>query len=388
MNRFLSLSRACSRRARWLIFFSLCGVSLHAASAAPTELIAVAGSTQVQLSWQPVAGATSYTVRRASTSGGTYNLVQAGVATTSFTNTGLTNGTTYFFRVYAVDSSGTSLASNTARGTAIAPPVSAPRWPLSNSTAADADTIRFGFGPRRIGEYDFHAGMDLQVSAVGVVPIHSVMAGTLTGMELDHPTAGNKLLINHGNQTWTTYLHLHSFAPGLTIGTVYPAGTFLGYAGDSGAETPHLHLTYMVGLSSEANNESRSRNPLEIFPHTSPAGAVTATFDHGQTHRIRVQLPAQRNTIRWIIVRGTKSGQPVSRIVDYYDIVAQGSANRNDQTQYGLHLDVDAPAQPPPAGGGTLTFYVKPASGGSNSFDPNRIILRDFNGNVILDQSG
>jgi murein DD-endopeptidase MepM/ murein hydrolase activator NlpD len=187
---------------------------------------------------------------------------------------------------------------------------------------------------------------------------------------------------------WTAYLHMHSFAPGLTIGTSYPAGTFLGYVGDTGAETPHLHFTYMVGLTSEANNESKSRNPLEIFPHTSPVGQVTATFDYGANHRVRVQLPAQRNTIRWIILRGTKSGQPFTRIVDYYDIVAQGSTNRNAQNQYGLNFDVDAPVQASPAGGGTINLYVKPASGGSNSFDPNRIIIRDFNGNVILDQTG
>ena len=387
-----TVSRPVSRRlASALLLFLIATVPvIWAAPAAPTELIAVTqSSSQIQLSWQPVAGATSYTVRRATTSGGTYNIVQSGVTNTQFLDSGRTNGTTYFYRVYAVDGSGTSATSNIARGTALGGPVGSPRWPLANSTAADADVIRFGYGPRRIsGSYDFHAGMDLPTATVGVVAIYSVMDGTLTASELNNPTAGNKLLLNHGNQMWTAYLHMHSFAPGLTLNTFYPAGTFLGYVGDTGANSPHLHFTYMVGLTSEANNESKSRNPLEIFPHTSPAGAVTANFDFGATHRIRIQLPAQRNTIRWIIVRGTKSGQPISRIVDYYDIVAQGSTNRNSQNQYGLHLDVDAPAQPTPAGGGTLTLYVKPASGGSNSFDPNRIIIRDFKGNVLVDQSG
>ncbi len=74
---------------------------------APTGLAATAGNAQVSLTWNAVTGATSYNVKRATTSGGPY--VLAGTATgTSFTNTGLTNGTTYFFVVSAVSSSGES----------------------------------------------------------------------------------------------------------------------------------------------------------------------------------------------------------------------------------------------------------------------------------------
>ena len=73
----------------------------------PTGVQATAGSGQVALTWSASAGATSYNVKRATTSGGPYTTV-ASPATTAFTNTGLTNGTTYFFVVSAVNASGES----------------------------------------------------------------------------------------------------------------------------------------------------------------------------------------------------------------------------------------------------------------------------------------
>lgn len=74
---------------------------------APTGLIATAGNAQVSLTWTASAGATSYNVKRATTSGGPYTTVGS-PTTTSFTNTGLTNGTTYFYVVTAVNTAGES----------------------------------------------------------------------------------------------------------------------------------------------------------------------------------------------------------------------------------------------------------------------------------------
>jgi hypothetical protein len=73
----------------------------------PTGLIATAGNAQVSLSWNASSGATSYNVKRATTSGGPYTTVGS-PTTTSFVNTGLTNGTTYYYVVSAVNSAGQS----------------------------------------------------------------------------------------------------------------------------------------------------------------------------------------------------------------------------------------------------------------------------------------
>jgi chitodextrinase len=78
---------------------------------APTGLTATAGNAQVSLSWTASAGATSYNVNSATVSGGPYTAIGTS-ASTSFTNTGLTNGTTYYYVVTAVNTAGESGNSN------------------------------------------------------------------------------------------------------------------------------------------------------------------------------------------------------------------------------------------------------------------------------------
>ncbi|HET9313992.1 MAG TPA: endo-1,4-beta-xylanase [Vicinamibacteria bacterium] len=84
--------------------------------APPTGLTATAGNAQVALTWSASSGATSYNVKRATTSGGPYATVGS-TAGTSFTSTGLTNGTTYFFVVSAVNGAGESTSSAQASAT-------------------------------------------------------------------------------------------------------------------------------------------------------------------------------------------------------------------------------------------------------------------------------
>jgi hypothetical protein len=69
--------------------------------------MATAANTQVNLTWTVSATATSYHLKRSTTTGGPYTQISA-PATTSFTDTGLTNGTTYFYVVSALNAVGES----------------------------------------------------------------------------------------------------------------------------------------------------------------------------------------------------------------------------------------------------------------------------------------
>ena len=84
--------------------------------AAPTGLTATPGNTQVALSWTASTGATSYNVKRSTVSGSGYATVSSPTST-SYTNTGLTNGTTYYFVVSAVNATGESANSSQVAGT-------------------------------------------------------------------------------------------------------------------------------------------------------------------------------------------------------------------------------------------------------------------------------
>ncbi len=76
--------------------------------AAPANVNATPGNSQVSLSWDASAWAYSYTVLRSITNGSGYTQVATGIIGTSYTNTGLVNGTTYYYVVRAVNDLGTS----------------------------------------------------------------------------------------------------------------------------------------------------------------------------------------------------------------------------------------------------------------------------------------
>ena len=83
-------------------------VVIGAVPPAPTGLAGTAGNAQVSLTWNAVSGATGYNVKRSLTSGGPYANVAANTTATSFVNTGLTNGTPYYYVVTALNASGES----------------------------------------------------------------------------------------------------------------------------------------------------------------------------------------------------------------------------------------------------------------------------------------
>ncbi|MGW9530911.1 S-layer homology domain-containing protein [Paenibacillus terrae] len=106
--------------------------------AAPGGLTATAGNGQVALSWNSVAGAVTYDVYKGTTLGSYESIPVATVsgATYTYTETGLTNGVTYFFVVKASNAGGSSDNSNEASAT---PQVPVPGVPvLLPATAGDS----------------------------------------------------------------------------------------------------------------------------------------------------------------------------------------------------------------------------------------------------------
>lgn len=87
-------------------------VTISAPPSVPTGLSATAGDACVRLSWNAATNATGYDVKRSLTNGGSYTVIATNLACLACTNTGLANGTLYYFVVSATNSAAESLNSS------------------------------------------------------------------------------------------------------------------------------------------------------------------------------------------------------------------------------------------------------------------------------------
>jgi fibronectin type 3 domain-containing protein len=173
------------------------------APSAPQSLAATAGSGSVTLSWAAPASnggaaVTGYNLYRGTTPGGeSATPVASNVTTTSFTDTGRTNGTTYYYTVAAVNSVGSSAQSNEASATAQAVQASVPSAPQALAATATSQSVSLTWSAP---------------SSDGGSPVtgYNVYRGTTPGGEAATPVASNLTaprLTDNGLTNGTTYYY-------------------------------------------------------------------------------------------------------------------------------------------------------------------------------------
>jgi uncharacterized repeat protein (TIGR01451 family) len=75
-----------------------------------TNITAVGGTNQILLSWDAVPSSTGYTVLRSQSSGGPFAPLDSGILVTSYTDTAVASGNTYFYRLMSSFSGGSTSA--------------------------------------------------------------------------------------------------------------------------------------------------------------------------------------------------------------------------------------------------------------------------------------
>jgi fibronectin type 3 domain-containing protein len=219
---------------------------------APTGLTATAGSSQISLSWTASTGAASYNVYEGTSSNGeTGTAIATGLTATTYTVIGLANGTTYYFKVVAVNTSGTSGFSNEASAT----PILANGALLAYEPFGETGTTPFALnGASGGGDQGWASGWVEQAGSTAVPGYNIVSTSALsyTGLftTADHASGG------YGYQSAGRALNVATsgpFASYLSGGLIDAAGQSIWISfvvrQDASGATPVVGLTAKGGSS-------------------------------------------------------------------------------------------------------------------------------------------
>jgi hypothetical protein len=177
----------------------------------PTLLTATPSLGQVSLTWAAVAGATSYNVKRAPVTGGPYTTLGSTAVTNYLDNT-VSNGTTYFYVVSALNAGGEG--GNSAEASAGVPHV----LPFVET-----------FESRTLGNLNGQNGWTVFDAVVQTATAKGTKAASITSEAgyVEHRFAGAATL------AWTDFVYMPVFSDQVPSG-IDPEGTAVFYFNTSG----------------------------------------------------------------------------------------------------------------------------------------------------------
>lgn len=208
------------------------------APSAPGNVSAASGDGQATLTWAAPSGiVTGYNLYRATASGAEGSApYKMGLTGTSFVDTGVTNGTTYYYTVAAVNSSGVSRQSSEV----FAKPASAGGG-IGGGTVTATSKLASGYGPW-YGEEDVAVSSTAPITAMTV----AVTVQKTTGVSYNgqYNTVGGQITSSHTDGS-ATLVYQFTLASGQTLA----AGTNQTYAAQfngNGTVHPTAGDTYTV----------------------------------------------------------------------------------------------------------------------------------------------
>jgi regulation of enolase protein 1 (concanavalin A-like superfamily) len=337
----------------------------------PTGVIATASNAAVQLSWYNAARADSYIVKRSTTSGSGYTNIATGVTATSYLDTGLVIGTTYYYVVAATNGNGVSLDSAEASA---APDSGPPLWQSQDIGAVGiAGSSLYTNGVFTVSG----AGADIQGTAdafqfnymtvtgdctiiARVVSVQNVdawsKAGVMIRADLGANAANAFIAVTPGSGvTWQSRASTGdgtswNQTPGLSapywVKLVRSGNTFTGYRSPNGVTwTPQgtntftMASTVYVGLALTSHNTSSlgtaTFDNVTVLPGwpvapAAPAG-LTATAGDGS---VALNWSASATATNYFVKRSTVSGSGYTTVATNASLTFTNTGLNNGTLYY------------------------------------------------------
>ena len=155
---------------------------------APANLTAIPTNLQINLNWNPVNGATNYTLKRGTANGGPYPTICRGLTATNYADANVTNTVTYYYVVTALGAGGES--SNSVQAAAAPLPS---KQPTSISASLSSGRLALSW------PFD-HIGWRLQAQTNGLNPANWV--------EVPGATATNLISIEVDPANWSVFYRM------------------------------------------------------------------------------------------------------------------------------------------------------------------------------------
>jgi hypothetical protein len=296
-------------------------------------LAATPGNGQVGLTWAAASRATGYVVRRSTTSGGPYTIVKSNIIGTSFTDTGLANGTAYYYIVTATNAEGEGGASNQASVTPGPPSMptataltSSPNPSTPGQSVTFTATVTSGSGVPA-GTVTFTEGATVWASAV------TVDGGGHASFSTATLTTGSHVLTATftGASGWGSSSGTDSGSPHVVSAVVTTTVTFTSVAAEDGYVLESTETSNVGGSINATTSNSgalRVGDDKSDRQYKSVVSFDTSAIPDGATI-VSVTLRLRRGTvsgtspftthgIAWVDVQnGGLSGSPTLQTGDF-----------------------------------------------------------------------
>ena len=322
---------------------------------APASVTAYAGNNSVLLSWPVTPGATSYNILRSITSGTGYSSLAAGVtgpvcgsgpANGTWLDATATNGTTYYYVVRSLNTTGTSGNS----------PQSAGKAPSSGASAS----------PPAVPTGLTATAGDGEVTLVWNAP-----AGA------NYYTVTRSTLVSNGGGTYNT------------LGTITLSNTVTGTSYTDASPTNGSTYSYAVTAANAAGSGTASAAatavPLAPAPEAAPAG-LTATPGIGQ---VTLAWSPVAGATGYILEVGTASGGPYTYVASVTELTYVDTGLANNTAYYYVVAATNSGGTSANSNEATATTTVGAPAGlaatpGNTQVTLNWTSLADATGYVIL----